>query len=78
MGKNTATRVTVVEMTAKKISFEEIIELAFGNYIQNENTTYTVSYSKGENKKPKGQLVAGDKVMIKDGIIFNVSRTNKS
>lgn len=66
------------EVEKKKISFEEIVQLGLGEYNPSENTAYTVSYSKGEDKKPKGQLVIGDKVMVKEGMIFNVSRTNKS
>lgn len=66
------------EVEKDKISFEKIIELGLGEYKPSENTAYTVSYSKGENTKPKGQLVVGDKVMVKEGMIFNVSRTNKS
>lgn len=66
------------EVEKRKITFEEIIQLGLGEYNPSENTVYTVSYSKGEDKKPKGQLVVGEKVMVKDGMIFNVSRTNKS
>lgn len=66
------------EVEKKKISFEEVVRFSFGEYNPNENTAYTVSYSKGEDKKPKGQIVAGDNVMVKEGMIFNVSRTNKS
>ena len=66
------------EVEKKKISFEEVVSLSFEEYSPNENTAYTVSYSKGEDKKPKGQIVAGDNVMVKEGMIFNVSRTNKS
>ena len=61
-----------------KISFEQIITLAFGSYDPNPDVAYTVSYSKGPDKKPKGQMVEGDKVNVKDGMIFNVSRTNRS
>lgn len=66
------------EVEKKKLAFEEIIVFSFGEYNPNDNTAYTVTYSKGIDKKPKGQLVAGDEVMIKEGMIFNVSRTNKS
>lgn len=66
------------EVKKEKISFEKIVILGLGEYKPNENTAYTVSYSKGIDKKPKGQLVAGDKIMVKEGMIFNVSRTNKS
>lgn len=62
----------------RKVDFEEIVTLGFDEYKADENIVYTVSYSKGEDKKPKGQLVKGDKIMVKEGMIFNVSRTNKS
>jgi len=62
----------------KKITFEEIVTIAFGNYDSNLNIAYTVTYSKGPGKKTKGQMVKGDKVNIKNGMIFNATRTNKS
>lgn len=61
-----------------KMSFEQIITLAFESYEPNPNIAYTVSYSKGPGRKPKGQMVEGDKVNIKDGMIFNASKTNRS
>lgn len=66
------------EVKKEKITFERIVTLGLDEYKPNENTAYTVSYSKGIDKKPKGQLVVGDSVMVKEGMIFNVSRTNKS
>lgn len=61
-----------------KISFEQIITIAFGSYEPNPDVAYTVTYSKGPGKKPKGQMVEGDKVNVKDGMIFNASKTNRS
>jgi hypothetical protein len=63
----------------KKISYEEIIVLAFGSYDPNPNIEYTVTYSKGDNPhKPKGILEKGESNMVKKGMIFNVTRTDKS
>lgn len=62
----------------KKITYEEIIALAFGEYIENPDVVYSISYSKGEDKKPKGGIVKGQDVMVKEGMIFNVTTTNKS
>jgi hypothetical protein len=61
----------------KEISFDELVNLAFGtpNY---DNSVYTVTYQKGEDKKPKGSLTRGDSVHVKDGMIFDVIRTDKS
>jgi hypothetical protein len=62
----------------KKISYEQIIVLAFGNYSNDENTVYTVTYSRGEKPKHEGSLVKGLEVTVKEGMVFNVTQTNKS
>ena len=40
-----------------KISYEEVIELAFGHHEDSENVNYTVIYFKGNNNKPNGFLL---------------------
>jgi hypothetical protein len=62
----------------KKISFEQLIVLAFGVFENNESTSYTVTYKRGEDKKPEGSMVIGDIIPVKDKMIFNVSKTNQS
>lgn len=64
-------------VTSKKISFDEVVNLAYGTPDYGTKA-YTVTYSKGEDKKPKGSLVQGDSVNVKDGMIFDVIRTDKS
>jgi len=65
-------------VTAKKLSFEEIINLAFDNNPPvGENIVITVTYSKGEDGK-QGTLLPDDEVKIKEGMIFNVTATDKS
>ena len=62
----------------EKITFEEVIILALGSYDPNPNIEYTVSYSKGNQHKPKGIMEKGESVMVKEGMIFNVTKTDKS
>ena len=62
----------------KEISYEEVIVLAFGSYSNDENVVYTVTYSKGPDSHHEGSLVKGCSVKVKDGMIFNVTQTNKS
>lgn len=62
----------------KKISFEQVVVLAFGVFENNESTSYTVTYKRGEDRKPEGSLVIGESIPVKDKMIFNVSKTNKS
>lgn len=61
----------------KEISFRQVVELAFGTYEENDNIVYTISYSKGEDKK-EGTMTKGTTVKVKEGMIFNVTRTDKS
>ena len=62
----------------KKISYEEVITLAFGSYTDNELIVYSVTYKKGKEKKHEGSLVKGESVPVKNGMIFNVTLTDKS
>ncbi|MHB8858306.1 MAG: multiubiquitin domain-containing protein [Thermoleophilia bacterium] len=61
-----------------KLTFFQIVQLAFENANLNDSTAYTVTYKKGEDKKPEGTMVDGDTVVIKSGMIFNVKETNRS
>ncbi|MFZ2303758.1 MAG: multiubiquitin domain-containing protein [Minisyncoccia bacterium] len=62
----------------KEISYQQVVELAFGSYSDNENIVYTVTYSKGDDHKKEGSLIKGQTVNVKDGMIFNATRTDKS
>ena len=64
-------------ITQKELTFDEVVTLAFGppNY---ETSVYTVTYQKGDGHKPTGSLVQSQSVKIKDGMIFDVLRTDKS
>lgn len=66
------------EVEKERISYQDVIILAFGNYDSSEGTTYTITYFRGENHKPNGVLVKGQEVMVKKGMKFNVTKTNRS
>lgn len=59
------------------ISFAEVVALAFDTP-PSPDTMYTVSYRRGHGNKPEGTLVEGQSVKVKEGMIFNVTATNKS
>jgi len=65
-------------ITQKEISYLEVVHLAFPNASIDGNTIYTVTYKKGEDRKPAGTMVNGDVVKVKDGMVFNVTATDKS
>lgn len=65
-------------VTSKEISFEELLELAFENPPTGDNWFFTVVYRRGEGNKPSGTLAPGESVKVKDGMIFDVTATDKS
>ena len=66
------------EMAKEEISFEEVAGLAFGQVPAGENVAFTVTYRRGRGNKPSGSLVEGESVKVKDGMIFNATKTDKS
>ena len=65
------------KVTKEEISFAEVVALAFDTP-PGDGTVFTVTYRRGQGNKPEGTLVAGQTVKVKDGMIFNVTATNKS
>jgi hypothetical protein len=65
-------------VTQTALSYAEIVALAFENPQTGPNILYTITYRKGPHKNPEGGLLAGQTVKIKNGMIFNVTPTNKS
>lgn len=64
--------------TEKTIKFEQVIVLAYGSYNPNANRIYTVTYDKGPKENREGSMVIGDKVFVKERMVFNVTSTDKS
>jgi hypothetical protein len=62
----------------RELSFTALVALAFDNPPNTGNTIYTITYRRGEGNKPEGTIVEGEAVKIKDGMIFNVTPTDKS
>jgi hypothetical protein len=65
-------------VTAKELSFADIVALAFDNPPSGPNIVFTITYRRGEGHKPEGTLTEGESVKIKEGMIFNVTATDKS
>ena len=66
------------KVNKEKITYEEVIILAFGSYDSSEGVTYTITYYKGQSHHPNGVLVEGQSVMVKKGMRINVTKTNRS
>jgi hypothetical protein len=59
-------------------TFSQIVELAYDTPPSGDNVTFTLTYRRGHGNKPEGTLTEGETVKLKDGMIFNVTATDKS
>lgn len=67
------------EVHKRRLTFEEVVKLAFPDAPPSDNIIYTVTYRNGGDRHHReGTLVAGQSVKIKDGTIFDVTATDKS
>jgi hypothetical protein len=73
----------IINGTAKviekeRLTFEEVIALSFDNPPTGDGVQFTVQFSRGHSDKPKGTLVEGQSVQVKEGMEFDVTSTNRS
>ncbi|MBX5167029.1 hypothetical protein HJB87_26860 [Rhizobium sp. NZLR4b] len=66
------------ETSEIRLSFDEAIALAFGSAPTGPNIVFTIAYRKGPAQNPKGTLVKGETVKIKNGMVFDVTATDRS
>jgi hypothetical protein len=65
------------EVTTHYLTFDEVVKLA-DEPPPAPTTVYTITYRKGPHENPEGDLLQGQKVRVKNGMVFNVKRTDKS
>jgi hypothetical protein len=59
------------------ISYSQVVDLAFPPP-HKPTEIFTVQYSRGPKENPQGTLVDGQSVNVKSGMVFDVTRTDKS
>lgn len=62
-------------VTNKILSYYDVVALAF---TAQPEFKYTITYRKGPQSNRKGTLDEGQSIKIKNGMVFDVVRTNKS
>ncbi|HEX5538832.1 MAG TPA: multiubiquitin domain-containing protein [Methylophilaceae bacterium] len=60
--------------TDHRITYEQVVQLAFPG--EPQEFLYTVTYANVHGKD--GSLAAGQDTNVKDGMVFNVGKTNRS
>ncbi len=63
---------------SKELTFNEVVDLAFDNPQRGPYIVFTITYRRGQGDKPEGSLLEGGTVKVKEGMVFNVTRTDKS
>lgn len=66
------------EVVETRISFDEVVKLAYPVPPSGTLIEFTVTYRKGPPANPKGTLTAGHSVKIKNKMIFDVTPTDRS
>lgn len=65
-------------VSTKELSFDALVALAFEDPPTGEFICFTITFRRGQGNKPEGSLAEDETVKLKDGMIFNVSATDKS
>lgn len=61
-----------------RISFKEVIILAYGSYNDSSTMVYTVAFEDGPKQNPEGSMLRDSVVFVKNKMIFHATATDKS
>lgn len=64
--------------TGPRLSYEEVVRLAYDQPPTGPNILFTITYRKGPQINPEGTLLEGQSVIIKNKMVFDVTTTDKS
>lgn len=66
------------DVSTKTLIFNQVVALAFNPVPSGPNVQFSVTYRKGPTKNHEGTMTEGETVRIEDGMVFDVTETNKS
>ncbi len=66
------------EVAGKKLTFDQVVALAFNPVPTGPNVMFTITYRHGPKENPEGSLLESGTVEIKNQMVFNVTQTDKS
>jgi Multiubiquitin len=66
------------EVTETRLSYDQVAKLAFPVPPPGQNIMYLIGYRHGPPANPKGSLLEGETVRIKNEMIFDVTPTDRS
>lgn len=60
------------------LTYWEVVKLAYPEAAPSDQIIYSIDYASGPRQNPNGSLVEGQSVLVKDGMKFYVTPTDKS
>ena len=69
---------TPYRVPSDEVSFDEVVDLAYPDGGRGPLIKYTVNFYNGAGRPPEGKLTEGQKAKVKEGTVFNVTRTDRS
>ena len=60
------------------LTYWEVVKLAYPEAVPSDQIIYSIDYASGPRQNPNGSLVEGQSVLVKDGMKFYVTPTDKS
>ncbi len=66
------------DVTKPKLSFDEAVRLAYDPVPSGPNILFTITYRHGPRQNPDGEMLEGQSVWLKNGMVFNVKYTDRS
>ena len=61
-----------------EVTFDAVVALAYPDGNRGNLIAYTVTFYNGGGRPTEGALTEGEKAKVKDGTVFNVTRTDRS
>ena len=61
-----------------EVSFDQVVDIAYPHGRRGPLIKYTVDFYNGTGRPPEGKLTENQKAKVKDGTVFNVTRTDRS
>ncbi|GAB1342132.1 multiubiquitin domain-containing protein [Gemmatimonas sp.] len=65
-------------VTDPRVTFEQIVQLAFPDQPAEPNAVYSMTYRHAASAPHAGEVAAGGSVQVKNGTVFNVTKTIQS
>ncbi|MBB5498648.1 multiubiquitin domain-containing protein [Paraburkholderia sp. MM5384-R2] len=66
------------EVFRRRLSYWEVVKLAFAAAQKSDDIIYTINYARGPHANPEGSMVEGQHVKIKENMVFYVTPTDRS